>query len=82
MRVLLTEIRDLLDRQQRTRRQEDFSFLRLFGTLAQMLAVVTAIWGFMGLFDTQALTPAIARLALAGFFQLVTLTIIAIELRQ
>ncbi len=82
VRALLTEIRDLLDRQQRARRQEDFSFLRLFGTLTQMLAVVTAIWGFMGMFDTQTMTPAIARLALAGFFQLVTLTTIAIESRH
>ncbi|MHC4611433.1 MAG: D-glycero-alpha-D-manno-heptose-1,7-bisphosphate 7-phosphatase [Planctomycetota bacterium] len=71
---LLTEIRDLLDRSTRSRLQEDFSLLRLCGTLVQMLAVVVAVWGLFALFsDNNA--AAIARFALAAFLQLATLTL-------
>ena len=79
---LLTEIRDLLDRQHRTERQEDFSFLRLFGTLAQMLAIVMAVWGLSAMFERETVDFAVARFALAGFFQLVTLTIFVVEKRR
>ena len=71
---LLSEIRDLLDRSTRRRRQEDFSLLRLGGTLLQMLAVVAAIWGVFAMFSENN-GAAIARLALAAFLQLVTLTV-------
>ena len=79
---LLTEIRDLLDRQHRAERQEDFSFLRLFGTLAQMLAIVMAVWGLSAMFEMETVSFAVARFALAGFFQLVTLTIFVVERRR
>jgi histidinol-phosphate phosphatase family protein len=71
---LLSEIRDLLDRSTRSRRQEDFSLLRLGGTLLQMLAVAAAIWGVFAMFSENN-GAAIARLALAAFLQLVTLTV-------
>jgi len=71
---VLTEIRDLLDRSTRRRRQEDFSLLRLGGTLLQMLAVVAAVWGLLALFsDNNA--AAIARFTVAIFLQLATLTL-------
>ncbi|MCP4251548.1 MAG: HAD family hydrolase [bacterium] len=71
---LLTEIRDLMDRSSRARRQEDFSLLRLGGTLLQMLAVAAALWGLFPLFSDNA-PAATARFALAGFLQLAALAI-------
>lgn len=71
---ILAEIRDLLDRQHRRGRQEDFSFLRLFGTFAQMLAVVLALWGLFALFDSASVGSAAARFGLAAFLQLVVIT--------
>ncbi len=71
---LLTEIRDLLDRSSRARRQEDFSLLRLGGTLLQMLAVAAALWGLLPLFSDNA-AAATARFALAMFLQLAALAI-------
>jgi D-glycero-D-manno-heptose 1,7-bisphosphate phosphatase len=71
---ILAEIRDLLDRQHRRERQEDFSFLRLFGTFAQMLAIVLALWGLFALFDPATVGSAAARFALAAFLQLVVIT--------
>jgi D-glycero-D-manno-heptose 1,7-bisphosphate phosphatase len=79
---LLTDIRNLLDRQQRSQRQDDFSFLRLFGALAQMFALVLAVWGLTGMFDPQTVASAIARINLAVFFQLVTLTTLLTEPRR
>lgn len=74
---LLTDIRDLLDRAHRLNRQQDFSLLRLAGTLLQMLAIVAALWGMAALFSTNPVgsTLAIARFALAGVLQLMTLTV-------
>ena len=77
---VLFEIRDLLDRMARRRRQEDFSLKRLCGTLLQMVAVLMALWGLAGLFADQA-DAATARFALAVFLQLATLTIIFAERR-
>jgi D-glycero-D-manno-heptose 1,7-bisphosphate phosphatase len=71
---ILGEIRDLLDRQHRRGRQEDFSFLRLFGTFAQMLAIVLALWGLFALFDPASVGSAAARFGLAAFLQLVVIT--------
>jgi D-glycero-D-manno-heptose 1,7-bisphosphate phosphatase len=79
---LLTDIRDLLDRQQRSQIQEDFSFLRLFATLAQMLAVVTAIWALLAMFEAEAIAPAVARFGLAIFLQLLTLTAFIVDRRR
>lgn len=71
---LLGEIRDALERQHRGQRQEDFSFLRLVGALMQMLAVVAAVWGLVGIFG-DAEVAAIPRFALAIFLQLLAVTI-------
>ena len=69
---------DQLDRAQRRERQHDFSFLRLFGALLQMLAIVVALWGTVALFDDNA-APASARLLLACFLQLAALTAFALD---
>lgn len=69
---LLSEIRDLLDRSARRRRQRDFSLLRLAATLMQMLAVVVALWGLAALMAGAA-DNATARFTLAIFLQLATL---------
>ena len=69
---LLREIRDLLRRQERRGRQEDFSVMRLMATVAQMLALVAALWGLMIVFRNS--TASIPRFGLACFLQLLTLT--------
>ncbi len=74
----LEKIHDQLDRAQRKERQHDFSILRLFGALLQMLAIVAALWGVVALMDDQS-PPASARLTLACFFQLAALTAFAID---
>ena len=73
-RQLLGEIRDAVTRLQRKDSQEDFSIVRLIGSLTQMLALVVAIWGTLALFNDNE-PAAIARYALAGFLQLLTLTV-------
>jgi D,D-heptose 1,7-bisphosphate phosphatase len=70
---LLSEIRNLLDRQQREASQEDFSLLRLVATVVQMLALVVGIWGVFDMFQ-DALPEAQMRFALAIFLQLLALT--------
>lgn len=75
---LLTKISDQLDRQQRQRRQLDFSVLRLFGALLQMFAIVVAVWGVTGLLDDRA-GVATARFALACFCQLASISAFAID---
>lgn len=74
----LERIHDQLERAQRRDRQHDFSFLRLFGALLQMLAIVAALWGIVALLDDQSASAA-ARLTLACFFQLAALTAFAID---
>lgn len=76
--TLLARIHDQLERSHRQTRQQDFSVLRLFGALLQMLAIVTALWGFASLIDGRDGT-AVARLALACFFQLACLTATAVD---
>jgi len=75
---VLERIHDQLDRAQRRERQGDFSFLRLFGALLQMLAVVTALWGALALFEENT-APASARLLFACFLQLAALTAFALD---
>jgi len=74
----LEKIRDQLERAQRKDRQHDFSFLRLFGALLQMLAIVAALWGVIALLDDQS-ASATARLTLACFFQFAAVTAFAID---
>lgn len=75
---VLERIHDQLDRAQRRERQGDFSLLRLFGALLQMLAVVSAVWGAVALFDDNT-APATARLLFACFLQLAALTSFALD---
>ncbi len=65
---LLKQISDQQQRAQRDHSQHDFSLLRLFGSLLQMLAIVVAIWGTMSLLDDNH-PAASARLLLACFLQ-------------
>jgi len=74
----LEKIHEQLERAHRKDRQHDFSLLRLFGALLQMLAIVAALWGVVALMDDQS-APATARLTLALFFQLAALTAFAID---
>ena len=78
---LLSEIRSILDRAYRSRRHQDFSVLRLVGSLLQMLALVAAAWGLAALLADKP-TFAIARFALALFLQLCTLTITLTDRRD
>lgn len=74
----LQSIRDLLDRQHRQTRQHDFSLLRLFAALLQMFALVAGLWGIVSILD-DAHAPATARLTLACFLQLASISIFAID---
>jgi len=74
----LERIHDQLERTHRKDRQHDFSFLRLFGALLQMLAIVAALWGVVALMDDQS-ASATARLTLACFFQLAAVSAFAID---
>jgi len=74
-RSLLVEIRDLLDRAQRTTLQDDFSLARLFGTLLQMLAVFVAAWGIFAMLGDD-ITTALARFGLASFIQLALISLL------
>jgi D-glycero-D-manno-heptose 1,7-bisphosphate phosphatase len=78
--AVLSEIRELLDRSHRRRRQQDFSLLRLGGALLQMLAVVAAVWGLFGLASDAA--AAAARFALAAFLQVAALTAMLSDRRE
>jgi len=75
---LLEEIRDLLERAQRPKRQDDFSLVRLFGALLQMFALVAAVWGVGTMLndDSVGATP---KLILACFLQLASLTAFAVD---
>jgi D-glycero-D-manno-heptose 1,7-bisphosphate phosphatase len=82
-RRLLTEIRDALDRQGRRATQDDFSLIRLVGSLMQMLAIVAAIWGVIGIFSSgNGPVAAISRFGLAIFLQLVAITIHLMDRRR
>ena len=76
---LLTRIHELIDRAARRSSQDDFSVVRLFGALIQMLAIAVAVWGsFSLLSDDPLATP---RLTLACFLQLAALTAFSIDRR-
>ena len=74
----LAKIHAQNERSNRRDRQLDFSTLRLFGALLQMLAIVAALWGFSVLLDEQDATAS-ARFLLACFFQLASLSAFAID---
>lgn len=75
---LLGEIRDLLQRAHRMRRQDDFSILRLFAALLQMFAIVSAVWGASALLDERA-DMATARFMMACFLQLGSIAAFAVD---
>ncbi|MGD2108418.1 MAG: HAD family hydrolase [Phycisphaerae bacterium] len=75
---LLEDIRDRLDRAQREKRQQDFSFMRLLGALVQMFAIVAALWGVAALMSDGAST-ATARFLLAIFLQLASIFAFAVD---
>ncbi len=79
-RVLLAldRINDQLERTNRQHRQADFSVLRLFGALLQMFALVAALWGIVPLLNDQS-PAASARLMLACFLQLASISVFAID---
>ncbi|MCC7292065.1 MAG: HAD family hydrolase [Phycisphaerales bacterium] len=72
--ALLREIRDQLDRAHRRERQPDFSFVKLLGTLLQLLAIVAGLWGTVSLVSGSDAAAA-SRLLLACLLQLMCVTI-------
>ncbi len=74
----LEQISDQLARAEHNRRQHDFSVLRLFGALLQMLAIVGALWGTSALLADES-AVATARFGLACFLQLASLSAFAID---
>ncbi len=76
--LVLEQIHQTLERNQHRERQQDFSLLRLFGALSQMCAIVAAIWGLSALFDDRA-AMATARLTLACFLQIVSISTFAVD---
>lgn len=75
---LLEQISQQIDRAQRTRRQSDFSVLRLIGALLQMFAIFAAVWGGIALVDGMT-GDAMARILLAIFLQIASFTAIVID---
>lgn len=74
----LENIQDQLTRILREQRQEDFSVLRLFGALLQMIAVVVVLWGLLALLDDRN-AAATARVLLACFFEIASLGAFVID---
>ena len=74
----LEKIHDVLDRAQRPKRQDDFSFLRLLAALLQMFAIVTVLCGASALLDENA-GMAAARFVLACFLQIASISAFAID---
>ncbi len=75
---LLEQISQQIDRAQRTKRHNDFSVLRLIGALLQMFAIVAAVWGTIALVES-ATGDAVARILLAVFLQISSLTALAVD---
>ena len=76
--LMLSKIHDQLERANRQQRQHDFSLLRLFGALLQMIAIVVGLWGVASLLSDQH-AAATARFTLACFLQLASATTFAID---
>ena len=75
---MLHKIHDLLEREHRRGRQDDFSLMRLLAALLQMFAVVAAVWGGSALLGDQT-GIATARLTLACFLQIVSISAFAVD---
>ena len=76
--LLLRQIRDQVDHLQRQERYHDFSFMRVFAALLQMVAIVTALWGVISILD-ERYTAAAAQLLLACFLQLGSLSAFVVD---
>jgi len=74
----LDRMSDQLDRAQRRAQQHDFSVLRLLGAVLQMFAIVAAACGVVGLWGDQD-SGATARLTLACFLQLASMSAFAVD---
>lgn len=74
----LQKIHDLLERTYRRDRQNDFSLLRLFGSLLQMAAIVVALWGLSSMMQDESAIAG-TRFMLACFLQLAVMTSFAID---
>lgn len=79
--AVLTEIRDLLDRQHRERTYDDFSLAKLMATLVQLLTIAVAIWGILAAINGLD-TLAQVRLTIAIFLQLAVITIVLFNRRN
>lgn len=75
---LLRQIRDQVDQVQRQQRYHDFSFMRVFAALLQMVAIVTALWGVVSILD-ERYAAASAQLLLACFLQLGSLSAFVVD---
>jgi hypothetical protein len=75
---LLEQISQQIERAQRRNRHNDFSVLRLIGALLQMFAIVAGIWGTIALVE-GATGDAVARILLAIFLQIASLTALAVD---
>ncbi|HRX85029.1 MAG TPA: HAD-IIIA family hydrolase [Phycisphaerae bacterium] len=78
LETAVAELTELLRRQERRERQEDFSVARLLATLAQMLALAAGVWGLARLIGGK---PAAEWLLLAVLLQLAVLTALAMGRR-
>jgi len=76
--LLLRQIRDQVDHLQRQERYHDFSFMRVFAALLQMVAIVTALWGVISILD-ERYAAAGAQLLLACFLQLGSLSAFVVD---
>jgi D-glycero-D-manno-heptose 1,7-bisphosphate phosphatase len=79
--TILTEIRNLLDRQERARQYDDFSIKRLVASLVQMLVIVIGAWGAVDMLGSHR-GLALTRFALAALLQLGVLTFILSDRRR
>ncbi len=75
---LLEQISQQIERTQRRNRHNDFSVLRLIGALLQMFAIVSGVWGTIALTE-GATGDAVARILLAIFLQISSLTALAVD---
>lgn len=75
---VLRQIRDELDRSGRRQRQADFSFIKLAGTLVQLLAIAAAVFAVPAMMDDDH-AAATSRLLLACFLQLLSWTLFQVD---
>lgn len=79
--VLLRKVVELQERQLRADSHGDFSVLMLLGAVVQMLALACAVWGLFAMIEggTEQNVAAMLRFLLAGFAQLLALTLFTLS---